>query len=748
MKSILDRLMGNVQPKTSGSNAPKVGSDADSNFLAKEPIRLLGEIDNKLGKDGELNKRLGLILDELKKGGLGTGPSMPGKSPKKLGGGGDEDTGGPSTGKYIPTMAENIAGKFGTAKKLLTGDVGTLRNVLHSTRIMDKNSGGIFSNALKRAENKQQYIADRMATQGTTFGSKKSFAASFEKSEGVKRDIEKNDAAISGLRKRGFKEEQIKRGGFFKKATQLQTDLGEADTRYSESFGGPKKPFGDQKNVIKKEEVAEKPKKAPKKAKDNPVTIEPIDDLAPRKPSQTAKKATKKAKERAATDVYWQQMVGGADAAPAASVASGGEVGGGEENVEVANENNKKMDEQTDILKKIEENTSSKNIHEAKKQEENKGGDDGGPGLLSGLLGGGGGSGKKAMEGMKNFGIGLLAIAGALWVASKAFKSFGEVEWADVGKGITALGALVVAAIALDKVKDSMFKSGLALGVLALATWGIAEAFKTFADLDWETIGKGFVAIAGLGAIGAILGMFAPQALLGAVALAALGAAVWVVGKGFQEMEEPFNTFTTGIEKLAAIGGQGLLGVAAGMAALGVAMAAFGAGQAAAGLGTLVSNLLTFGQDSPVDQLLKIGEAGPGIEKAASGLDKLGQSMKNFANIKFDSKALEALDDLPWLRMTAFAAAGGTVTTQGVTVGNVKPAASPSSGDKLVSSNAQASDAKLAASRSSSSSTTQTTAVVNNNKKTTTILPKPPVRNPDPSGSTYRGMGSLRGHEF
>jgi hypothetical protein len=48
-----------------------------------------------------------------------------------------------------------------------------------------------------------------------------------------------------------------------------------------------------------------------------------------------------------------------------------------------------------------------------------------GGGLLSGLMSGGAG---KALDGMKKFGIGLLAVGAALWVAAKAFQEFGEVE--------------------------------------------------------------------------------------------------------------------------------------------------------------------------------------------------------------------------------------------------------------------------------------------------------------------------------
>jgi len=120
-----------------------------------------------------------------------------------------------------------------------------------------------------------------------------------------------------------------------------------------------------------------------------------------------------------------------------------------------------KMD---DLFVKIEQNTRGDSpAQKAKPAEE--GGDSGGGGKFG-----------KALEGMKKFGIGLIAIAGALWVASKAFENFGNIEWESIGKGMVALGGLVIAALALDKVKGNIIAGAAALGVLALATWGIGAA--------------------------------------------------------------------------------------------------------------------------------------------------------------------------------------------------------------------------------------------------------------------------------
>ncbi len=379
-------------------------------------------------------------------------------------------------------------------------------------------------------------------------------------------------------------------------------------------------------------------------------------------------------------------------------------------------ETEKHQKKQDDLLVKIEQNTRGESPDQkAKPKEEERGG-----GLLGGLMGGGGAG--KAIKALKDFGIGIVLVAGALFVAAKAFQEFAEVAWDDVGKGLVALGGIVLAAIGLDKVKGSIIKGALAMGVLGLALWGVSAAFKEFADLEWETIGKGFAAIIGLGVVGAVLGAFAGPAALGAGALALLGGAVWLVGKGFQEMQEPFEAFIAGIEKLSNIGFAGLAGVAGGLALLGPAMALFAAGNVAAGLSNLVTGFLSSvtGQKSPVDQLVEIGKSGEGIGKAGTGMKDLAAGMKQFSEIKGDQ--LKALKQFPWEEATKFVAAGGTMTANGATVANA--------------SKANADEAAKADGQRGGSTTTVVNAPTTVNRKSEFI--SSPIRNQESSRSKYQ----------
>jgi hypothetical protein len=95
-----------------------------------------------------------------------------------------------------------------------------------------------------------------------------------------------------------------------------------------------------------------------------------------------------------------------------------------------------------------------------------------------------------------------------------------------IGKGIG--GALK----GLAKGLGSLGSPKVILGVATLAGLGfamketIAPGFKSFVDLDWETMAKAIVGLGALGAVAGIIGIFAPTAILGALALGAIGLAL------------------------------------------------------------------------------------------------------------------------------------------------------------------------------------------------------------------------------
>lgn len=408
-------------------------------------------------------------------------------------------------------------------------------------------------------------------------------------------------------------------------------------------------------------------------------------------------------------------------------------------------ENNRMMGSQTNLLEKIEENTRGDAA--SQKAKVASGGEGGGGGIMAGIgaglkaLGGGiAGLGKGIGSGIQGLltgiakGIGsfgnakvlkgaatMVVLAGALWITGKALQGFNEVEWESVAKGGLALLGLAGIAMLLGKSSASMLIGSAALVILSGALWITGDAMQKFQGLDWETIGKGLLAVAGLGVIGAIAGTAAPLIIAGAVALGLMGGALWVIGEAMQAVGKGFSEMTDGLERIGKMDGSNLLQVAAGVAALGLAMAAFGAGQAVAGIGNLVGRFLTLGTDSPVEQLIKIGQNGEGVMKAAMGLDKLSSAMVAFG--KIPKGGMDAVNDFPWLKATAFVAAGGAMQVDGTKVANASKMNADTS-------------AEVKGQNAKGGGTVAVNAPVTNNSNVTQIT-RPAIRNPESSASGW-----------
>jgi len=414
------------------------------------------------------------------------------------------------------------------------------------------------------------------------------------------------------------------------------------------------------------------------------------------------------------------------------------------QNEESKEEQLKVVEHQTELLEQIAENTGGKPADQKAKAASGDG--EGGGGILAGIgvglkalggglkgLGEGAGKGIKGLlkgiaEGIGSFGktnvikgaATMIILAGALYITAKALQEFAEVEWESVAKGGVALLGLAGIASLLGKGSTEMIKGGLAIAILGGALWLAGKGFQAFAELDWEDIGKGLVALLALGAVAAVLGLALPFIIPGAIAIAALGLALVPFAAAMALAGPAMDDFAAGMERLAQISGEDLLKIAAGIGAIGVAMAAFGAGQAIAGLGNLVSNFLSLGADSPVDQLIKIGKNGEGVLKAAEGLSKIGDAMNTLG--KVDKKGMEAINEFPWLKATAFVAAGGAMETAGTKVynaskGNADEAAVNSSG--------------------SNSNTAVVNAPVTTNNNNTQVQMRPPIRNQESSRDKY-----------
>lgn len=280
--------------------------------------------------------------------------------------------------------------------------------------------------------------------------------------------------------------------------------------------------------------------------------------------------------------------------------------------------------------------------------------------------------GKEAFGGLKTAVSYVISALVALGVAMYAKSKFGAMSSAaDAlgGKGAGALGKGVGAAGSaagkgaqglgegvgkgvggmLGGLAEGLGKLGspkVLLGVVALAgigatMWITAKALQEFASVSWEDMGKGFVALAGLGVLGAILSLAAIPIAIGAGVIALLGASLLPLAAAIAITAPHLDTISEKIAKLAEIDGDSLEGMGDALGSLGVGLAKLGAGNIMEAVGSFFGGDIT-------DKLVKFGMAAPGImalNMAMDGLDfsKLDASQVNFDNLDVGAKRAQRL---------------------------------------------------------------------------------------------------------
>jgi hypothetical protein len=250
-----------------------------------------------------------------------------------------------------------------------------------------------------------------------------------------------------------------------------------------------------------------------------------------------------------------------------------------------------------------------------------------------GSLGGVGGVIKSIGKGFKYLGNNLKAIAkGALAMAlmgaslipfALAAVKFNDVEWESLAKAGVALVGLAAVGFLIGKASGSMILGALGVAILGGALYAAGKGFELFQNLDWETIGKGFVALAGLAAIGAVAGLAAPLIIAGAFAVGLMGIALIPFAYAAQLAAPALTEIVEAFKLFEDVDTTTMLALPAALAAVGAALVAMSAGNFVSGIMDGIGKL--FGNESPIDKIVRLADAAPNI------LD-LGVAMRGFGD--------------------------------------------------------------------------------------------------------------------
>lgn len=265
-------------------------------------------------------------------------------------------------------------------------------------------------------------------------------------------------------------------------------------------------------------------------------------------------------------------------------------------------------------------------------------------------------------------GVALIAIGAAMKIFASAVKDFGQLQWDEIGRGLTAMGgALAEVAIAVNLMPKNMIGIGTGLVIVGAALEIIANCMSKFGGMQWEEIGRGLTVMGGalaelaislnfmkgtLGGSAALLVASGALAVLAPV-LSILGALSWeAIAKGLISIAGAFTIIgvagvvltplvpiilaLSGAFALIGVGvltiGAGLLAAGTGLSALAIGFTAL-ATAGAAGATAIVAALtvIVTGIASLIPAVLtKVGEGLIAICKViAAGAPAIGEAVKS-----------------------------------------------------------------------------------------------------------------------
>ena len=168
---------------------------------------------------------------------------------------------------------------------------------------------------------------------------------------------------------------------------------------------------------------------------------------------------------------------------------------------------------------------------------------------------------------MIGIGTGLVIVGAALEIIANCMSKFGGMQWEEIGRGLTVMGgALAELAISLNFMKGTLGGSA-ALLVASTALAVLAPVLSILGALSWEAIVKGLISIAGaftiIGVAGAVLTPLVPTILALSGAFALIGVGVLTIGAGLLAAGTGLSSLAIGFTALATAGAAGATAIVA-----------------------------------------------------------------------------------------------------------------------------------------------------------------------------------------
>lgn len=267
----------------------------------------------------------------------------------------------------------------------------------------------------------------------------------------------------------------------------------------------------------------------------------------------------------------------------------------------------------------------------------------------------------------------LIAMAQAVKMVADPLKQLGSMSWEEIGKGLSAMGGALAEMGTVTGLLGRFGKNNLSASVSMVLTakslGDIAKAFGSFSQYNWDEIGRGLTAMGGaLGEVGLVTGALGKLAgfsgILG-------GGSILITAKSLGDIAEAFGEFTKYNwdeigRGLVAMGGAlgevavitGALGKLAGLSGIigsgSIVLAAQGLGDIAKAFGSftqydwgeigrgLVAMGGALGEVAVISGALGAltglsGLIGAGtITLAVQGLDEIARAFNSFAQYSWD----------------------------------------------------------------------------------------------------------------